>query len=113
MNRFGSRIERTNFTALGVAVNAKNVFVATDADGLAIFDLVAPPIFFEPMDFVDGSGFRFSIQGPVGLTVRVQRSESLTDWSDWQTVTLGDSPSELKDPEVQVSRFRFYRAQAP
>jgi hypothetical protein len=38
-----------------------------------------------------------------GLSVRIQRSANLKNWEDWQTLTLGSSPSELSDFEGRRS----------
>jgi hypothetical protein len=51
------------------------------------------------------------ISGPIGQPVRVQRSPTLLgDWEDWQTITLGDAPSELTDEEAAGADQTFYRA---
>jgi hypothetical protein len=63
-----------------------------------------------PLGFVPG-GFRFSLCGPVGTTVRLQRSTNLQDWTEWRSVTLGGPLTEVTDPEP--GSFQFYRAVAP
>ena len=102
----------SNWTAAAVTADSRSVYVASESDGLVIFDLVAPPILFKPIN-LSPDGFRFSIRGSVGLTVRMQHSEDLLAWLDWRTVTLDSSPTEIIDSEVSLSKPRFYRAVGP
>jgi hypothetical protein len=103
----------SGIAVFGVAVNESQVFVASDAEGLLVFDLVASPILLEPLDPTPGAGFLLRVHGDAGVTVRVQRSQDLREWTDWQTVTLDTVPTELSDLESNTTPHRFYRAVTP
>lgn len=53
------------------------------------------------------------VGGPAGQSARVQRGDNLRDYRDWQTVTLGDRPVDLADPDATAATSRFYRAVSP
>ena len=53
---------------------------------------------------------RIYVTGPPGENVQLQRGATLTDWADWQTVTLSDAPVPVEDADVTGSSQRFYRA---
>jgi len=99
--------------ARGLIVAGTNVFVAAGYDGLVIFDLFRPSLRLEPVSTQQPGGFRFLVRGDAGLSVRVQRSANLIDWEDWQTLTLGTTPSELSDLDAGAVSRRFYRAVTP
>jgi hypothetical protein len=50
------------------------------------------------------------VNGASGQRVKLQRSENLVDWEDWQTMTLGGNGTDcgLIDTTTAV-RQRFYR----
>ena len=58
----------------------------------------------------DGS-IRLPVKGKCGQRVRLQRSENLLDWEDWQTMTLGGDGCGLIDTTT-ATPARFYRAVA-
>jgi hypothetical protein len=92
-----------NHKPFGVAVAGNYAYVAEGYSGLEVIDLVN-----EAKD-----KFRFVVTGEAGRKVRVQRSRNLTDWQDWQEVTLGSGPADLTDADVLSVPCRFYRAVAP
>jgi hypothetical protein len=53
---------------------------------------------------------RINVTGPPGANVQLQRGATLSDWADWQTVTLIDAPVQVQDADVAGSSQRFYRA---
>jgi LVIVD repeat len=54
------------------------------------------------------------LSGSPGQTLHVQRSSSVTgEWKDWQTITLGEVPTELTDEEAASADQIFYRAVTP
>jgi hypothetical protein len=53
---------------------------------------------------------RIYVAGPPGANVQLQRGATLTDWADWQTVTLSDAPLQVEDADLVSSTQRFYRA---
>ena len=100
------------FYARDLTVAGNNVFVA-GPDGLVILDLFRPSLRLELVSPQQPGGFRFLVRGDAGLSVRVQRSANLRDWEDWQTLTLGATPSELSDLDAGANSRRFYRAVTP
>jgi hypothetical protein len=98
---------------LDVSVAGDKVFVAAGADGLVILNTIIPPLRFEPLAHFDTGAFSFSLSGPFGHSARLQRSENLRDWLDWQIVTLGNSAIEVVDTNVSGNAHRYYRAVNP
>jgi hypothetical protein len=92
-----------------VAVQDDNVYV-THEDGLSIFGLFRPLVLSAMPVTTAGQPFRLKISGPPGSSLRLQRSANLLDWEDWVTLTLGDDPVEIGDPEAGFTPHRFYRA---
>jgi len=76
-----------------VVVAGTNVFVAARFDGLMILDLFRASLRLELLPPQQPGSFRFLVRGLFGLSVRVLRSVNLRDWEDWQTLTLGATPS--------------------
>lgn len=90
-----------------------NVLVAAGYDGLVIVDLFRPSLRLDLVSPQQPGEFRFLVRGDAGLSVRVQRSANLRDWEDWQTLTLGATPSELSDLDAGTVPHHFYRAVTP
>ena len=78
-----------------------------------ILDLIRTSLRLEPVSPQQPGEFRFLVHGDAGLSVRVQRSANLSDWEDWQALTLGATPSELSDLNAGANPVRFYRAVTP
>jgi len=54
---------------------------------------------------------RLPIVGACGQRVKLQRSENLVDWEDWQTMTLGGNATRCGAIDTTTSApHRFYRA---
>ena len=100
------------FSVGEVAVEAGKLFVATDLEGLLIFNLYTPPPQLRALGWSSQRGMRFSVSGEAGQSVQVQRSSDLIGWQDWFGVVLGPSSSELSDPDTASGPQRFYRAVA-
>jgi len=94
---------RTTGPANGVAVAGNYAYVASADTGLVVVDLLN----------LAGDRFHFLVRGQPGQKVRVQRSLNLTDWQDWQEVTLGDSPADVSDTDFLSAPRWFCRAVAP
>ena len=109
LKKHKARTGNSLFGAFDVAVAGNKVFVAGFEDGLIILDLFRPSVRLEPVSPQQPGGFRFLVRGDAGLSVRVQRSANLHDWEDWQTLTLGATPSELSDLDAGAVSHRFYR----
>ena len=95
------------FTARGAAaISGENIFVAAGYQGLLALGLpvqLGDPVRSEP------GIFRFSVTGPAGAPLQLQRSDDLRHWSDWRTVTIGATGLELFDTNAPSAR-QFYRA---
>jgi hypothetical protein len=101
----------TGGDALGVAISGKHAFVAAERSGLKVIDVSDPPLSLTSLPAVSGRQIhRLSLSGPSGVSVRVQRSENLIEWQDWQTIKLRNRPAEVEDPDVANQAQRFYRA---
>jgi hypothetical protein len=99
----------TGWLAEGLAVVGNIIYVANGEQGLLMLELMRPP-------WLGVSGrnpFTFRLSREPGATVRVQHSSNLQNWEDWQTVTLGDAPVELSDPDAATTAARFFRALQP
>jgi hypothetical protein len=107
--RIGGNPAVYNYLMHSLVVAGTNVFVA--GNGLVILDLFRVSLRLELLPPKQPGGFRFLVRGHAGLNVRVQRSATLRDWEDWQTLTLGTTPSELSD--LAAGTHRFYRAVTP
>lgn len=96
-----------------VAMSGNFAFIGVAGENpeLAIYDLSSPTRPRKVGAFADLlRPFCLSITGPPGHQARVQCSDDLNDWQDWQTVTLGDLPLEVRDSDVGPAIRRFYRA---
>jgi hypothetical protein len=89
------------YSANDLIVAGNKVFVVAGYDGLVILDRFRPSVRLETVSPQQPGGFRFLVRGEAGLNVRVQRSANLRDWEDWQTLTLGATPSELSDLDAR------------
>jgi hypothetical protein len=92
-----------------IAVVDNLIYMADGWRGLLILELSRPP-------WIEVAGlnpFTFRLSSEPGATLRVQRSSNLQDWEDWQTVTLGDAPVELSNPDAAPTSARFFRALQP
>jgi len=101
--------DQTGFVATGVAASEDKVFVATDSGDLLIFDAIRPPVELTLSSAGSHGPLALSVSGPSGAVVKVQRSADLHDWQDWQTVTLGGTPTEVSDSPVGTGLLQFYR----
>lgn len=54
-------------------------------------------------------GFAFDVTGTPDSTVIVEVSLDLLEWTELETLTLGDTPIPVTDPEAGLSGQRFYR----
>ncbi|HKS36423.1 MAG TPA: hypothetical protein VJW76_04475 [Verrucomicrobiae bacterium] len=94
-------------------MSGNKVFAADFYYGLSILNLFEPPPRFESFQWIQTDRFKFSVRGESGRTVRIQRSENLRDWGDWQSVTFGNTALELNETNASVQANRFYRAVSP
>ncbi|MCP5520801.1 MAG: delta-60 repeat domain-containing protein [Verrucomicrobiales bacterium] len=71
---------------------------------------VAPQILMDEASprFTD-HGFGFDVVGTPGDTVVVEVSFDLLEWAEIVTVTLGNEPVPVTDPEAGLTGQRFYR----
>jgi len=93
----------TRGEARAVAVAGNCAYVADGYGGLQVVVFAS----------VAEDRFRFLVRGDPGQTVRVQRSQNLTDWRGWQQLTLGDGAADVTDMDFLSVPSRFYRAVSP
>ena len=93
-----------------VAVSGGYAYVAGITAGLKVIEISpATELRIGPaMMEADGS-IRVPVTGRCGQRVRLQRSENLVDWEDWQTMILGGDGCGLIDTTT-ATPTRFYRA---
>jgi hypothetical protein len=96
-----------------LAVSGEALLAAAGNDGLVVFDLFKPILAMDPAVRLEGGSLGLSVHGPIGQRVRIQQSKDLREWADWQTVELGEGPTDVADFEAAVHAWRFYRAVAP
>ncbi|MCP5516642.1 MAG: hypothetical protein H7A45_05190 [Verrucomicrobiales bacterium] len=93
-----------------VAVSGGYAYVAGITAGLKVIEISpATELRIGPaMMEADGS-IRLPVNGKCGQRVRLQRSDNLVDWEDWQTMILGGDGCGLIDTTT-ATPARFYRA---
>ncbi len=82
-------------------------------DGLARFDMGAyefNPYRFEPALSLTADGFRFTIRGEPGRSVRIERSRDLLNWEFAGQIPIPASGQTLIDPAATTETKLFYRA---
>lgn len=97
-------------TACAMVVQGSFIYLAFQ--GLEIVQVLERPSFAVPVLDVSGS-LRLRVSGEVGETVRVQYSDNLQEWIDWQTVSFTSPDLDLIDERGRPEGRRFYRAVAP
>ena len=70
------------------------------------------PFRLVPLSFTMEGGFRFRIQGPEGVTVRLEISEDLEDWEILDLITMTTRDLEYIDVEAAHEAITFYRLTA-
>src|SRR5262245_2017351 len=86
--RVGGNSALTSFYG-SIAVSGNHVFVP--GRGLTILDSFRP-LRLQLLLGIDSSMLRLRLEGPRGVSVRLERSTNLTDWEGWQQVMLDDVP---------------------
>ena len=82
-------------------------------DGVARFDMGAHefnPYRFEPALRLSADGFRFTIRGEPGKSVRIERSPDLVNWEFAGQIPIPASGQTLIDPAAITEPQLFYRA---
>lgn len=97
----------STFVAQAVALHDGRALVAS-SDGMFLLDRLTPLRFGPPQVGTDGM-LHLSLTGVSGERARVQRSADFVAWEDWQSVTLGPTPTELTAEPTQSER-QFFRA---
>jgi len=62
---------------------------------------------------LEPAAIRLGMEGPRGVRVRLQRSTNLSNWHDWQSITLGAEPIEVSHTDAATAPWKFYRGIAP
>ena len=82
-------------------------------DGIARVDMGAHefnPYRFEPTPRLTSDGFRFTVHGEPGRSVRIERSRDLVNWEFAGQVPIPASGQTLIDPLATIEPRLFYRA---
>ena len=99
----------------GAIVGISGRFVYLISSVFHVFE-IRSPLDLEPLPGIVSGTFRFLLDAsdvPRGVSVRLQRSNNLTDWQDWQSVTVGGIPIEVSESDAVMTPRRFYRAIIP
>ena len=114
--RVFTSVDGVRWTAHPTGFHPTLVSLAAAPQGLFAFGL-GGVILHSPWDLLLtaperalSGAMRIYVTGPPGENVQLQRGATLTDWADWQTVTLSDGPVQVEDADVTGSSQRFYRA---
>jgi hypothetical protein len=110
------RIVAGNATLSANALAASDdTLYAAGSQGLTILDLFHESSHSQSLTMlspIDPNAARLRLRGPSGETARIQRSTDFREWTDWQTVPLGDVPQDFRDQELSAPT-KFYRTVAP
>jgi len=88
-------------------------FMDGNYDGTVAWDIGAyefNPYRFEPTLSLTADGFRFTIRGEPGRSVRIERSRDLVTWEFAGQVPIPASGQTLIDPAATTEPRLFYRA---
>ena len=80
------------------------------SDGIARFDMGAyefNPYRFEPTLHMSMDGFRFTVRGEPGRSVRIERSPDLVNWEYAGQVPIPASGQTLIDPAATTDPRKF------
>lgn len=99
--------------AYRLAISGGKLFAAGGQGGLGVFDLFTPALNVAASATQASGSLNLQVDGPPGTSVRIQRSDDLQAWQDWQTLTLGELPQTLSDAVSKSQERVFYRAVSP
>lgn len=103
----------SGFAANDLALTADKLFVAAGSEGLVVLERFRPPTRLGVPLWREDGVVELRVEGVQGTRVRVQRSENLRDWSDWESVTVEAGGSVVREIGGGLSPRRFYRVVAP
>ena len=86
-------------------------YILISADGLPTVQ-VAPTAFAPELhltNFIPDGSIHLSVSGLPGALALIQRSSDLSTWTDLDTVTLGNSATDVSDSIPTSESGRFYR----
>lgn len=96
-----------------VAVSGIHAYAPTRTGGLTVIEFAyeanPPHLSIGPARICGNGSILLPVSGMEGQRVRLQRSENLIDWEDWQTITLCGAGCGLIDTTT-TAPARFYRA---
>jgi len=92
----------------GLAAGPQGLFALGSAGGILYspWDLVLSG----PEPALNGA-LRIHVTGPPGANVQLQRGTTLTDWADWQTVTLSNTPIQVEESSSAAVRHAVLSVQ--
>ncbi len=113
--------DNTNVNGTGAVVFAGDKVWALDTNNGIVAHTIAlptpatPPSLSDPVLANGGTEFGFTLTGTVGVTYRVEASDTLTDgaWSTVQTVTLTTATQALTFPVPGGQLMRYWRVVTP
>ncbi|HEX2970916.1 MAG TPA: hypothetical protein VHP11_01210, partial [Tepidisphaeraceae bacterium] len=104
--------EYKSSAALDVTPVEGKLFVSTRSESLVTLPLGTTALHLAPL-FSESSRFGFRVTGPAGMGLQLQSSSNLTEWTDWQTLTLDEGATNLYETNLRSAPARFYRASGP
>lgn len=96
-----------------ILTTANHLFAAGGRDGVAVLAPFIPPLDVTASPVQDRGSINLRVDGPPGASVRIQRSPDMVKWQDWQTLTVGETPSIVSDTIPTGASQGFYRAVSP
>lgn len=96
-----------------ILTTANHLFAAGGRDGVAVLAPFIPPLDVTASPVQDRGSISLRVDGPPGASVRIQRSPDMVKWQDWQTLTVGETPSIVSDTIPTGASQGFYRAVSP
>jgi len=99
-----------------LAVYEEKLYAGANPDGVIIYALFqdnSSLVRLEATSRPNAGLFRLSVEGPLGRSVRIQKSTDLKSWSDWQSVILTSPRTEIFDSDALNVKQIYYRGLVP
>jgi hypothetical protein len=102
----------TGLNANDVAASPDLISLSARDQGLFLFAPYSPALHLGEPGMVE-AGFQFRIRGGAALSVRVERSIDMVEWSHWLVVSNAVADPVIVDIDARQPTRGFYRAVAP